>query len=229
MIWELGQDHWNSQGKYDSYSLLPAIKTAMTIPWLTTSAGAAYSYTGSSLTVTSGTVTFNANASTSNPNLSLTINSGANVILDAPQNFGALSITGGTLTFADPGAAATVMTSLSITNGGKLDLQGGQFTLPDSYATQIAGYIALGYNAGRWNGADIVSSTAASNSHNAIGYFDNGTTLTVGYTWYGDANLDGVINADDLSIMLMGQALGQNPLAGWQFQLQHTDQRRRLD
>jgi chitinase len=209
MIWELGQDHFNSQGKYDASSLLPAIKSAMTIPWMTASAGAAFSYTGTSLTVTSGTVTFNANASVTNPGLALTVNSGANVIFDATQNLGALNIAGGTVTFADPGAAATVLTSLSITNGGKLNLQGGQFTIPDKLITQITGYITQGYNLGHWNGTGIISSTAASGAYNAIGYFDNGTSLTVGFTAYGDANLDGLINADDISLMLTGQSTGK--------------------
>jgi chitinase len=209
MIWELGQDHFNNQGKYDAYSLLPAIKSVMTIPWMTASSGAAFSYTGTSLTVTSGTVTFTANASSTVSGLALTVDSGANVIFDAPQSLGALTIAGGTVSFADPGSAATTLTSLSITNGGKLDLQNGEFTLPDSYITQITSYLTQGYNLGQWNGTGIISSTAATDSYNAIGYFDNGTTLTVGYTWYGDANLDGVVNADDLSLMLLAQSTGK--------------------
>ncbi|HEY1685626.1 MAG TPA: glycosyl hydrolase family 18 protein [Tepidisphaeraceae bacterium] len=185
MIWELGQDHFTAQGKYDQYSLLPAIKSAMTIPWLTASTGAAFSYNGSSLTLTSGTFTFTAAVPS---NLALTVGSNASAIFNVSQS----------------------LSSLSIASGGKLDVQSNQITLPDSNVAQIAGYIAQGYNGGQWNGSGIFSSTAAADSRHVegVGYYDNGTTLTVGYTTYGDANLDGVVNADDLSLIMRGQASG---------------------
>ena len=72
MIWELGQDHFSGQG-YDQFSLLPAIKTAMSIPWLTASSGASYSLSGTSFTATSGSFTFSSDASASNPNLNVTV------------------------------------------------------------------------------------------------------------------------------------------------------------
>lgn len=48
----------------------------------------------------------------------------------------------------------------------------------------------------------------------AVGYFDDGSQVTIRRTWDGDANLDGVVNSDDLSLLYLGQLLGQT---SWQF------------
>ncbi|HZZ42452.1 MAG TPA: dockerin type I repeat-containing protein [Tepidisphaeraceae bacterium] len=69
-------------------------------------------------------------------------------------------------------------------------------------------------NGGRWNGAGLTSSAAASDStrSTAIGYLDDGTQITIHRTIYGDANLDGRINADDYALADRGLA---KHLAGW--------------
>lgn len=38
-----------------------------------------------------------------------------------------------------------------------------------------------------------------------MGEFDNGTQVKIGRTWDGNANLDGQINSDDLSLIMLGQ------------------------
>ena len=46
------------------------------------------------------------------------------------------------------------------------------------------------------------SSTAPRERHVRLGWLDNGTKVTVMYTLYGDANLDGTVNGADLNIVL---------------------------
>jgi hypothetical protein len=98
----------------------------------------------------------------------------------------------------------------------------------------VAALVQAGQNNGPnqyWDGPGINSSTAANdpNGVTAVGYADNsqiGYTAVVGdsftydtgsldgssadilvkYTYYGDANLDGVVNSDDLAQYLFGKS-----------------------
>ncbi len=142
---------------------------------------------------------------------SLVIETGANVYLDS--------------TFT-PNVDPSRVGSLSISGTGKLDMAdrsliydhtGGLTTL-----TQVRALLASGYNGGAWDGNGINSSSAAANSHFAIASaeasaiyssfpamfgdqnnIDNTTTL-LKYTYFGDANLDGLVDIRDL------RALGLN-------------------
>jgi autotransporter-associated beta strand protein len=53
----------------------------------------------------------------------------------------------------------------------------------------------------------------ANDPAHGIGYVDIASTLTLKYTWYGDANLDGTVNADDYA--LLDRGFNQHA-AGWQ-------------
>jgi fibronectin-binding autotransporter adhesin len=70
-----------------------------------------------------------------------------------------------------------------------------------SPATLVEQQIASAYDMGNWDGAGITSSTAAANTQGSttIGYVDTGTQVIIKYTWVGDANLDGVVDASDLA------------------------------
>ena len=82
----------------------------------------------------------------------------------------------------------------------------------------MAGWVASGYDDGTWQGAGIRSSAAAVHPQRltAVGIIDNSDTETgiggltefagepvsagsvlAGYTWWGDANLDGVLDSND--------------------------------
>jgi autotransporter-associated beta strand protein len=114
------------------------------------------------------------------------------------------------------------MTGLTISGSGVLDLGNNHLLLSytgSSPISSIAGYIASGYNDGAWNGAGIESSAA--NSIYGIGYADGADGVVAGlasgqievaYALYGDANLDGVINGDDFSIMASNWG---KKVAGW--------------
>ncbi len=125
----------------------------------------------------------------------------------------AISVAGnGTLRLGS-GIGTPTFTAVIVNAGSKLDLGTNglaiNFASPaaDPVAT-IAGYLQTGYNAGLWTGAGINSSTAASNaSALAVGYADGNTDagsaaapnqILVKYTLAGDANLDGLVNFNDL-------------------------------
>jgi len=91
-------------------------------------------------------------------------------------------------------------------------------TGPDPIAS-IRQDLALGYNQGYWNGpAGIRSSSANSNGRFALGYADaadpgNPAGLSSGeikimYTLYGDADLNGIVNGTDFSILAAHFGLG---------------------
>ncbi len=118
-----------------------------------------------------------------------------------------------------PNHGLVVTNTLNISPGNALDLTNNPllvFTTP--FAT-IYGHVVSGYNAGAWDGDGIRSSFAAADplliaalgciSNADAGYASfhgtatpNGTETFVQYTYYGDANLDGVVDATDYGLML---------------------------
>jgi alpha-L-arabinofuranosidase len=111
---------------------------------------------------------------------------------------------------------------------GQLDLQSNDMLAAGgvSALTTINALVAGGYADGAWTGPGIDSSAAANDSSHltALGVilnsagisFDDAPILTtdvlVKYTYYGDANLDGVVNADDYTAINNGFS---NHLTGW--------------
>ncbi|HEY1922492.1 MAG TPA: autotransporter-associated beta strand repeat-containing protein, partial [Tepidisphaeraceae bacterium] len=125
-----------------------------------------------------------------------------------------------------PSIGGVTLQSLSITNSGVLDLTNNHLILdygPSDPIATIRGYLQSGYAGGAWTGLGINSSAAAlpANSHYAIGYADGADGVVVGlpsgqieikYTLYGDANLDGVVNGIDFTILV--GSLGKS-VAAW--------------
>lgn len=116
---------------------------------------------------------------------------------------GALSITGGQLIFARSHSASAVA-SLAISGNGALDITNNQLTVAGGSLSQITGLIASGFHAGNWDGVGIDSSAAdalvsGSTPGTGVGVKQDGTNVVIRYTWYGDLNLDGVVNSDDLN------------------------------
>jgi autotransporter-associated beta strand protein len=133
---------------------------------------------------------------------------------------GNVTISGGTLRLAS-GTGLERLTSLTI-NGGAMDMGNARLIL--SYSgispvSTIAGYLASGYDGGTWDGSGINTSLAS--SYYGVGYADGADGVVAGlssgqievtYAIYGDANLDGVVNGQDFTI-LVGN-LGKT-VAGW--------------
>jgi hypothetical protein len=132
---------------------------------------------------------------------------------------------------------------------GKVDIANGYLDLPEGNLATVTNQVAQSYNltgGANWNGAGgITSSTAAGDTAHltAVGviqnnqggvpiYGDSGTIASFGafdpgagdilvrYTYFGDANLDGIVDGSDYSLIDAGYA-SQQPgfsgtvLSGW--------------
>ena len=114
-------------------------------------------------------------------------------------------------------AAASHLSALSII-GGRFDLNDNDLIVTASPLAVIRNFIATARNGGAWDGAGLTSSTARNHPQHAttLGVLSgaeyvsiNGTTfdgftvapthVLVKYTWYGDADLNGLVNFDDYS------------------------------
>jgi hypothetical protein len=122
-----------------------------------------------------------------------------------------------------PNSGASWVQSLTVYTASTLDITNNQLTIDygasDPIAT-IVGYLQTGYNNGHWNGTGIISSTAQApvGGHNyGVGYADGSDHVVAGlssgqieirYTLLGDANLDGVVNGSDFSILASDFGMG---------------------
>jgi hypothetical protein len=163
-------------------------------------------------------------------NATLTINGGSlNVTGTATVNNGAFlnllagSLTvNGTLTVNGGGSlndsSQLVRTGgLSINGNGIIDLAPGNMIVSNTSLSTMKGYLTSGYGGGLWIGSGIACVPAFINpSHNtALGYASAGsiglssfagqsvnpTDTLIRYTYYGDANLDGKVNALDFNAL----------------------------
>ena len=121
----------------------------------------------------------------------------------------------------------TVLQVDSLSDSGTIDIQTNAMLInygaSDPFST-IAGYIMSGYNNGHWNGPGIISTTAQSPTNGlqyGIGYADGADGIVSGlssgqievkYTLLGDANLDGLVNAADFTILA---ANFNQPVTSW--------------
>ncbi|HWB54844.1 MAG TPA: autotransporter-associated beta strand repeat-containing protein [Tepidisphaeraceae bacterium] len=102
---------------------------------------------------------------------------------------------------------ATINTAtLALASGATLDITTNTLT----FDTTIAGHdaatlladLTAAYDKGAWDKPGITSSTAAaSNGITTVGYTISGNNFKIAYTLPGDTNLDGVVNAADLTNM----------------------------
>jgi alpha-amylase len=125
-------------------------------------------------------------------------------------------------------ASTSKLTSLSMINSagnwqGQLDLTNNDLIIDyagssDPIST-IVSMLAEGYAGSAWNGMGIISSSAAaSGGITTLGYADTAsfplaslggqtldtTSVVIKYTYVGDANLDGKVDASDLAMMVPG-------------------------
>jgi hypothetical protein len=124
----------------------------------------------------------------------------------------AVNITGGDLQLA-VNSGASVMTSLTITGPGIFDVANNHIFIDfgnnSDPISSIRGDLTTGFSSSAWTGVGIDSSSAAANPGYALGYADgidgvvSGLTsgqIEIAYTLYGDANLDGKVDASDFSL-----------------------------
>lgn len=145
---------------------------------------------------------------------------------------GSFSVTGtGAATFSAPGATV-VANSLSVDSNAKLDLGSSKVIVHSADANRLRTAIHTAYDGGAWDGNGLRSTSVTAGSKLAIGYLlndvGNGTTFysTFGgvpvnstdtlmkYTYIGDANLDGTVNAADF--VLLSNNFGRTSAGWWQ-------------
>ena len=98
------------------------------------------------------------------------------------------------------------------------DLAYGQLTIPygggpSPYGTIVEQIRSGLYDGptGYWDGPGISSSAAANDPSRltALGVIDDGESVIIKYTWWGDTNLDGVIDSNDYDKIDAGWRLAQ--------------------
>jgi hypothetical protein len=181
---------------------------------------------GTALMVDGGTLDLNTNVAASGA-ANVTLNANAAVNLNARQNLAALNVGAGALVVAGAGGANVINTrTLAIASTGKLDLTNNRMVVTDGVKgvfaggayTDITGVIASGRDHGAWDGYGIVTSMPdAARGLTTIAVADAAETVHAGgtfagvsvaagdvllmYTYAGDANLDGQIDAGDYGVI----------------------------
>ncbi len=170
-------------------------------------------------------------AAAANLNVNIT---GGSVMFSSTQHLASLSIgssgAASVATAASPSVRSVIVTG-SLSNSGLLDLTNNDLIVHNGSLAGITTQIATGYNGGNWQGTTgITSSTAQSTGNTALGIILNddgsgnpllstfdGESVSTGdvlvkYTYFGDANLDGVVNGSDYTLIDNGF---NNSLTGW--------------
>jgi arabinogalactan endo-1,4-beta-galactosidase len=169
---------------------------------------------GAPLTVNPGQILTLSGSGTINYQASVTVSNTASMTFGNSTHVTALSIgTNGTVTVA---GAQDLLEADSLTDNGTIDLKTNGLLInygggADPVNT-IRSLLTTGYAGGAWNGAGIVSSSAAAASANyGVGYVDSadgipspllGTgQIIVEYALLGDADLNGIVNGIDFGIL----------------------------
>jgi SdrD B-like protein len=180
--------------------------------------------------------TITGNAGATDPGGITLTDSSALTLLGSQTLAGLVIDANSSITIGRNGSAQSVVQSTSLIvspTDAYLDLNNNAMIIDygnnaDPIST-IDGLLQTGYANGDWNGYGIRSTAAAddSNGITAIGSADNqelgdttfdGVTVAANsilllYTYYGDANLDGVVNKLDVSAVSVGFVFGES---GWQ-------------
>jgi hypothetical protein len=161
----------------------------------------------------------------------------AGLTLNTSQRLGLLQADGASSIRTLAGTASTLRIDtlqLDADNGATLDLADNSLMLASTPRASVEGWINRARNAGAWNGAGLTSSTAANEptpkirtlavmtgteflALNGVDATFNlhtvaGSDVLVKYTYYGDTDLNNVVDFDDYSRIDNGF---NNNLAGW--------------
>ena len=196
--------------------------------------GSNLTYTGLT-TVNAGTLTFAANAATTPLVRSFSggilINGGTLALPTSNTSGGRTLLSTASLTFATNASTGAIVGKLDLGNGD-LDVKNTSATTAAASLSAITAAAASGYAGGTWTGNGLTSASAAADSLHltAVGVILNATSMgtpiytsfdgtavaatdvLARYTYYGDTNLDGVVNAGDYTRIDAG-FLGK--LTGW--------------
>jgi hypothetical protein len=190
------------------------------------------------LNVNAGTYTFTADAQLRTVNLSVVADNAAIINFNATQHLASLTLSGTSRATLSAGGAKLLRTSgLTLGPTTTLELNDNDLVIQSTPAnkaallTAITALLKTGRNGGAWNGKGIISSAAAVQPGHLTGLaimlndrgagsaitanFDgeavDANTILVKYTWNGDADLSGKIDADDYFNIDRGFANRANP------------------
>ncbi|MGD0769483.1 MAG: PEP-CTERM sorting domain-containing protein [Tepidisphaeraceae bacterium] len=159
----------------------------------------------------------------------ITVLSGGALVLSGSTHAHELSLAStATASITSPNGGV-VLTVDNLSNSGTLNVANNELIVNYGAGadpiTSIIAQIKSGYNGGHWNGTGIIS-TSAQIEHNGLayglGYADaadagnpahlSSGQIEVKYTLLGDANLDGIVNAADFTILA---ANFNQPVTAW--------------
>ena len=172
-----------------------------------------------------------------------TITNGGLLYLNAPAVVGTVTGTGmlnvgfgGSAVTARVAGMAVAQDAIAVFSGSTLDLGTAGLILHETSLTVATAQVAAGYAGGTWAGTGITSSAAAADARRltAVGVVQDVTTpggstalyptfagqpaaatdVIARLTYYGDANLDGVVNGADYARIDAGYN-GHGTLTGW--------------
>jgi autotransporter-associated beta strand protein len=129
------------------------------------------------------------------------IKAGTNTVTLSGSNSytGSTTVQSGTLLLVGSNAWGPALT-------GPTDIQGGKLVLDHSASTNPAATVrtllTTSYNTGAFNNTTPLRSTTANTSH-GLGWMDDGSKVTIAYTFYGDSNLDGTVSTGDFNALAM--------------------------
>jgi fibronectin-binding autotransporter adhesin len=137
-----------------------------------------------------------------------------------------LSISSGATVVADRNGGGRITLDLaSLANSGTINLKDNRLVIHNinqatADATTAAVFTQLhnGFAGGTWAGGtspSILSSVAAGSSLYTLGEVESGTDVKVNYAYYGDADLSGIVDGTDYSLIDAGFGSGGTK-TGWQ-------------
>jgi hypothetical protein len=94
--------------------------------------------------------------------------------------------------------------ALNVAAGGTFDIASGNVHVNytgSSPVGTLVNAIKAGFDGGKWDQPGINSSVAATSTHTGIGYSDSGSVVTLKYTYYGDATLNGTVDSNDFAVL----------------------------
>jgi hypothetical protein len=102
--------------------------------------------------------------------------------------------------------STSTLDTLTLANAATLDVTTNAVAVALGANAGLVDRLATAYDGGAWDGAGITSSAAAHDARHAttLGYAVDGQSLAIRYTWVGDTNLDGVVNAADRAALFAG-------------------------
>jgi hypothetical protein len=186
------------------------------------------STTSDSVTLNGGTWTLDADAIGGTAKLDIRVDSGATAVFNATQHLNSLVLAGGhaDVTPSSSGGAKVIVTKhLDIGSNGRLDLADNDlvydYTGGSSPMSMVYPWLVSARNFGEFDGNGIASSSvtepgvtgpAIAESRDAFnllatetttfsGQTVDATAILIKYTYVGDANLDGVVDAGDYGLI----------------------------